>query len=94
MRISLGYPDRLAERELLMGRHRRELVEALPSLLTAPELQTLQAQVLAVHAAAPLLDCVQDLIQATRSGQWFVQGLSPRADIAMLRAMLDAVPLP
>jgi len=29
---------------------------------------------------------VQDLLAATRSGRWFVQGLSPRAGIAVLRA--------
>jgi MoxR-like ATPase len=46
----------------------------------------LQQQVLAVHAAAPLLDYVQDLIAATRSGLWFLQGLSPRAGIAVVRA--------
>ena len=40
----------------------------------------------AVHAADPLLDYVQDLITATRSGRWFLQGLSPRAGIALLRA--------
>ena len=86
MRISLGYPDRAAERELLNGHDRRDIVEALPGLLSAPELQQLQRDVLAVHAADPLLDYVQDLIAATRSGQWFLQGLSPRAGIAVLRA--------
>jgi MoxR-like ATPase len=86
MRISLGYPDRAAERELLHGKDRRYLVEQLPSLLQGGELQTLQSQVLAVHAADPLLDYVQDLIAATRSGQWFLQGLSPRAGIAVVRA--------
>jgi MoxR-like ATPase len=86
MRISLGYPDRSAERELLMGQDRRALLEGLPSLLAAGELQTLQRQVLAVHVAAPLLDYVQDLIAATRCGQWFLQGLSPRAGIAVVRA--------
>jgi MoxR-like ATPase len=85
MRISLGYPDRAAERQLLSGTDRRTLIERLPSLLTAGELQTLQQQVLAVHAADPLLDYVQDLMAATRSGRWFVQGLSPRAGIAVLR---------
>jgi len=85
MRISLGYPDRAAERLLLSGADRRQLVDALPSLLTAAELLELQAQVQAVHAADPLLDYVQDLMAATRSGQWFVQGLSPRAGIAVLR---------
>jgi MoxR-like ATPase len=86
MRISLGYPDRLAERELLSGVERRDIVERLPALLSHAELQHLQHQVLAVHAAAPLLDYVQDLIAATRSGQWFLQGLSPRAGIAVVRA--------
>ncbi len=86
MRISLGYPDRLAERELLAGNDRRDMVDKLPALLSQSELQQLQDQVLAVHAAGPLLDYVQDLIAATRSGKWFLQGLSPRAGIAVVRA--------
>lgn len=86
MRLSLGYPDRAAERELLTGRDRREIVDTLPSLLTLTELQQLQQQVQAIHTAAPLLDYLQDLMAATRSGRWFVQGLSPRAALAVLRA--------
>jgi MoxR-like ATPase len=86
MRISLGYPDRAAERELLAGRDRRGILDALPSLLNAAELALLQQKVQAIHAAAPLLDYVQDLMAATRSGQWFLMGLSPRAGIAVLRA--------
>ena len=86
MRISLGYPDRMAERELLMGQDRRDIVDRLPSLLSQAELHQLQQLVLSVHAAAPLLDYVQDLIAATRGGQWFLQGLSPRAGIAVVRA--------
>ncbi len=86
MRISLGYPDRGAERELLTGRDRRDVVNALPGLLNPAELAQLQQTVLQVHAAAPLLNYVQDLIAATRSGQWFLQGLSPRAGIAVVRA--------
>ncbi|MBK9440415.1 MAG: AAA family ATPase [Comamonadaceae bacterium] len=86
MCISLGYPSRDAERQLLCGVDRRELVDKLPSLLTPAELLLLQQQVQAVHAGAPLLDYVQDLMAATRGGQWFVQGLSPRAGIAVLRA--------
>ena len=86
MRISLGYPDRASERALLAGQDRREVVEALPGLLTAEQLQHLQREVLAVHASEALLDYVQDLIAATRSGQWFLQGLSPRAGIAVVRA--------
>ncbi len=86
MRISLGYPDRAAERALLTGQDRRDLVEHLPSLLQHGELQALQQAAQAVHVADALLDYVQDLIAATRNGQWFLQGLSPRAGIAVLRA--------
>jgi MoxR-like ATPase len=86
MRISLGYPDRVAERALLQGNDRRHMVDSLPSLLTLEELQDLQNAVQKVHASDALLDYVQDLIAATRSGQWFVQGLSPRAGIAVIRA--------
>jgi len=86
MRISLGYPERDAERALLAGQDRRDLLEQLQPLLTLSELQSLQQQVLAVHAAPSLLDYVQDLLAATRNGRWFIQGLSPRAGLALLRA--------
>ena len=86
MRISLGYPDRAAERGLLVGHDRRDMVETMDKLMTPLDLHQLQQQVLCVHAAEPLLDYMQDLIAATRSGQWFLQGLSPRAGIAVVRA--------
>ncbi len=86
MRISLGYPDRAAERELLRGIDRRDMVDRLPALLAPHDLIELQQQVQQVHAADPLLNYLQDLITATRSGRWFLQGLSPRAGIAIMRA--------
>ncbi len=86
MRISLGYPDRAAERLLLAGDDRRDMVDTLLPLLSLDELEALQRTVLAVHASDALLAYVQDLIAATRSGRWFVQGLSPRAGIALVRA--------
>src|SRR5574343_1686085 len=44
MRISLGYPDREAERELLQGSDRHAMVEHLPAVLSVMDLQTLQRQ--------------------------------------------------
>ena len=85
LRITLGYPDRAAERELLIGGDRRHAAMQLQPVMTPPELQAAQLQVLDVRAAPPLLDYLQALIKATRSGAWFVQGLSPRAGIAALR---------
>jgi MoxR-like ATPase len=86
MRISLGYPDRAAERQLLAGLDRRDMVASLQSTLTPLDLDWLQRRVLEIHTAEPLLNYVQDLIAATRSGRWFLQGLSPRAGIALVRA--------
>ncbi len=78
--------ERAAERELLAGSGRRDMVEHLPAVLNAADLAELQAAVARVHVAEPLLDYVQDLVAATRSGRWFLQGLSPRAAIALMRA--------
>ncbi|MPM63314.1 hypothetical protein SDC9_110194 [bioreactor metagenome] len=86
MRISLGYPDRNAERMLLAGSDRRDMLDHLLPQLSLDELEWLQQEVLKVHTSDALLNYVQDLITATRSGRWFLQGLSPRAGIALMRA--------
>jgi MoxR-like ATPase len=86
MRIDMGYPDRNAERELLKGRDRRELLENLQPVLDRPRLLALQKKVNDVHAADALLDYVQDLIAASRRSPRFTHGLSPRAGLALLAA--------
>jgi len=86
MRLSLGYPSQQAERELLRGQDRRTMLDPLPKLLNAEQLALLQAAVHDVRAADAVVAYLLDLLQATRNGQWFVQGLSPRAGLAILRA--------
>lgn len=86
MRISLGYPSRQAERNLLQGEDRRALLAKLPAILQGGDLEALQAAVQNVAVSAPVLDYLQDLIDASRNGRWFAQGLSPRAAQAILRA--------
>ena len=86
MRLSLGYPDRRAERSLLTGVDRRELLDELEPVLDAELLRTLQAQVEKVHVSDALLNYVQDLIDYSRKTTAFASGLSPRAGLALLRA--------
>ncbi|MBB4841730.1 MoxR-like ATPase [Paucibacter oligotrophus] len=86
MCISLGYPDQAAERELLLGQDSREALRALPAVMSPADVLQAQADVRAIHAAPALLDYLQALIAATRSGQWFAEGLSPRAGLGVLRA--------
>ncbi|WP_342133607.1 AAA family ATPase, partial [Hydrogenophaga sp. OTU3427] len=86
MRLSLGYPDRAAERALLMGADRRDMLQALRPVMDLPGLRRAQQAVGAVHTADAVMNYLQDIVATTRSGRWFVQGLSPRAALAVVRA--------
>jgi MoxR-like ATPase len=84
MRVSLGLPDRTAERALLQGRDRRELLAEAASALRDGELRRLQDAVLNVHASEALIDYLQDILAICR--QRHRRGLSPRAGLGLLRA--------
>jgi len=86
MRIELGYPDRAAERALLSGGGQRLKDAHLDVPFPAADLPSLQREVAAIHAAPPLIDYVQALVEATRQSPVFQHGLSPRAGLALLAA--------
>ena len=84
MRIAIGYPDRAAERELLSGADRREMIAELNPLLSAESVLELQQRATKVHAAAALIDYIQALVEHTRHAPGFEAGLSPRASLGLL----------
>lgn len=86
MRLELGYPDRDAERALLQGAERRDLVATLESCLEPGELIRLQASADQIHAASALLDYIQAIVEHTRRAPEFSNGLSPRAALGILHA--------
>jgi MoxR-like ATPase len=86
MRIHLGYPDAAAERALLEGRERRDMIVDLAPVITPQELVALQKQAREVFTAPALLDYLQALIAYTRRSTDFVTGLSPRAGLYLLNA--------
>ena len=86
MRIELGYPDTQAERLLLEGEDRREVLARLPASMTPAQLHEAQARVAGIHVAPPLLDYLQGLLAFSRQSHQFRGGLSPRAGLALLRA--------
>ena len=86
MCIELGYPGREAERELLKGRDRRDMLADMTPALSPGELAGLQKQVAEVHVSDALLDYLQALLDYTRSAPEFDTGLSPRAALALLRS--------
>lgn len=86
MRIELGYPDAAAERALLLGENRNQLIESLPLVLPPDVLQKIQHEVMQVFASDALLDYCQALIAFTRESPEYPCGLSPRGGLALLRA--------
>jgi MoxR-like ATPase len=84
MRIHLGVPDRAAERKLLLGLDRREMLLGLKPVIDGATLGEIQALVRQVHASPKLLDYLQDLLDASRRRHR--TGLSPRAGLALLHA--------
>jgi MoxR-like ATPase len=86
MRISLGYPSPDAERQLLLERERRDLLDEIEPSLAPAQLLELQQRVREVRAAPALIDYILALVQRTRELPGLRQGLSPRAGLGLRRA--------
>jgi MoxR-like ATPase len=86
MRIQMGYPDQQAERGLLSGVDRREIVAQLSPQMESGELLAMQARVREVFVSPALLDYVQAILRFTREASRYTHGLSPRAGLALLSA--------
>jgi MoxR-like ATPase len=84
LRVELGYPDRVAERELLESGGRRDALPALTARLAPEQIVPLQQAVDQVHVSPALFDYVQALVETTRTSPRFIHGLSPRAALALL----------
>lgn len=83
MRIELGYPDMRSERNLLMSRGGREHFGELQPVIDAATLLKLQEAVHGIHVSEPLLDYLQALLDYTRKSPRYINGLSPRAGLAL-----------
>lgn len=86
MRLEIGYPDAEAERALLLGADRREMVQQLKAAVSSEQLRELQSTVDQTHISPALIDYIQKLLAYTRDSGRFHFGLSPRAGLSLLRA--------
>ena len=86
MRIQMGYPDAHAERGLLSGVDRREIVAQLTPQMESSELLALQKRAREIFVSPALLDYVQAILRYTREASRYTHGLSPRAGLALLSA--------
>jgi len=85
MRLRIGYPDQISEREILRN-------SGIPSdksvqpVLTAQEIVALQQHVLTVTVDEALVDYMLAIVDRTRNHEALVLGVSPRGAQALYRA--------
>jgi MoxR-like ATPase len=86
LRLSLDYPDPAAERALLTGEDRRDMMASLTPRLDVTAIGQLHAAAQSVKVSPALLDYLQALLAASRKHNEVRVGLSPRAGLALLAA--------
>ena len=85
MCLSLGYPSVNAERELLLGKDRRQMLSQITPMLDTQLLQQAQAQAKEVYIADVVIDYLQRLVAKTRESRDY-HGLSTRGVLALKQA--------
>ena len=83
MRLSLGYPSEQFEKQLLLGKNKRNDIKAV---FTPTEVASMIEDVNKVHASDAVAEYLQTLLAQTRDCGEFITGLSPRAGLQWLQA--------
>ncbi len=87
MRLQIGYPDFQSQMELLKARHKGNPLDQVEKILSKEELKAVTAQVEEVYIADPVYEYVVKLCEATRHHELLKLGVSPRASLALCRAV-------
>ncbi|WP_420846658.1 AAA family ATPase [Moraxella tetraodonis] len=85
MCLSLGYPSVNAERELLLGKDRRQMLSQITPMLDTQSLQQAQSQAKDIYIADVVIDYLQRLVAKTRESRDY-HGLSTRGVLALKQA--------
>ncbi len=86
MRLHLGFPGRTAEKEMLAGQDRRDLIRQLEPLVPGEQLLAWQRRVRELHVSSAIRDYILDLLEKSRQLDGVRSGLSPRAGLALQRS--------
>ena len=85
MRLSVGYPSRTDERQILTNLWREHPITKLGKVVDGQDLSTLQRRVWDVNVDTTLQDYIVDLAEATRRHPDLSLGVSPRGSLALLK---------
>jgi len=86
VRVRIGYPSRDTERAVLAARAEGDPLDTLAPVLRADDVRALIATRRAVRLEPALVDYLLVIVAATRAGEDFLLGASPRAALALQRA--------
>ena len=86
MRLSMGYPSRQSELEILDKHGTHAVLDDLEAVADANEVMVLIKLAREVHVAPSLQSYIVDLTEATRDHPDVYLGASPRASLYLLRA--------
>jgi MoxR-like ATPase len=86
LRISMGYPDREAERQVLASHREGEPVDQLKPVLSCLQVVTLQNAVRQVAVEASIYDYLLDIVEITRKCEELHVGVSTRGALSLYRA--------
>ncbi|HRF02509.1 MAG TPA: MoxR family ATPase [Pirellulaceae bacterium] len=87
LRISMGYPARESEREVLTSHRRGEPVESLGSVADTEQIRALQAAVREVKVEESLVDYLLEVVTRTRNSPDLSVGVSTRGALLWYRAV-------
>jgi MoxR-like ATPase len=86
MRVAVGYPDAVAERQILNGYHDGTAIDSMIPVLTTEDISQLVAWASEVEVSESLQDYIVALSAATRVVPDIQLGVSPRGSVALMRA--------
>ena len=86
MRVRMGYPDSLAEREILRSEAGIAQLEHLQPVLTAAEVVEMQQTVRRTRVDDSLVSYTLDIVRRTRESEYLSLGVSPRGSQMLYRA--------
>jgi MoxR-like ATPase len=86
MRLSIGYPSRTEERQILTNLWREHPITKIGKVVDGHTLVSLQKQVWEVNVDGTLQDYIVALAEATRSHPDVLLGASPRGSLALLKS--------
>jgi MoxR-like ATPase len=84
MKISIGYPSREAEKEIIKGGSKREELYKIQPFISKEEIIKIQEEIKNVYVSDKIADYILDIVWATRESKYLESGLSTRGTLAIV----------